>query len=187
MNNSEVTIHCDGLSAIQLIEKSPEDSFTVKKNFDIINSIIALKKLLPLRIKLAHIKGHQDMGTAYQSLPKLAQLNVIADDPAKSKALSLINNNINLTLDNLPYSPCDIFIKTQVEGTQKISNDLINTLRIFITRDELRTYWIDKKELHNVYHKVDWNLRDKSISNQSRNQQQWLRKHTTAFCGSEPC
>ena len=89
------------------------------------------------------------------------------DDLAKSKAQFLIDNHINLTLDNLPYSPCDIFIKTQIEGTQKISSDLINTLRTLITRDKLRDYWIDKKELHNVYHQVDWSLRHKSLSNQS--------------------
>ena len=183
MHNSTVTIHCDGLSAIKSIEIAPSDSFSTKKNFDLINSILSIQHILPIYVLLAHIKGHQDMGSAYQTLPQLAQLNVLADNLAKTKAQDIITSNINPSLNDLPYSHCDVFIKTQIDGNKKISTDLISTLRSLITRDLIRNYWIDKKELSNVYHQVDWKLRHKSTANQNRGQQQWLCKHVSGFCG----
>ena len=137
-----------------------------------------------MTITLAHIKGHQDLGTAYNKLSTLAQLNVLADDLAKSKAAqALLQQAHHLSNSSLPFSPCDITIHTKVEGILKINPDLVPSLRYLITRDKLRSYWIGKKNLEVVSKKVDWDLRNKSSRNQTRSEQQWLCKHTTGFCG----
>ena len=151
-----MTIHGDGLSAIQSVEKSPTTSFTAKKNFDLLNAIIAIRLQLPIIIKFAHIKGHQDAGTAYSNLSVLAQLNVLADDLAKTKAKhTTLSNSTQYQQAALPFSSCVISTHTKLEGIQKINSELISTLRHFITKDDLRQYWIYKKDLQNLSHHVD--------------------------------
>ena len=183
ITSGSILIHCDGLSAIQAINRAPAKVSTAKKNFDLLNSIISLRLKLPLKITLEHIQGHQDLGTAYHKLSTLAQLNILADDLAKSKATQSLQHSLQIPSSSLPFSPCDIMIYTKVEGTLKINTDLVSSLRYLITRDYLFLYWIGKKNLEAVSKKVDWELRNKSASNKTRSEQQWLCKHTTGFCG----
>ena len=75
-----ITVHCDGLSAIQSIERQAS-RYSSGKNFDVINAIIAITKNLPIMITYKHVKGHQDMGSAYNTLSRLAQLNILVDRP----------------------------------------------------------------------------------------------------------
>ena len=52
-----------------------------------------------------------------------------------------------------------------------------------ITNDDLREYWIKKKDLDTTAHQIDWKLRNKSIANLSAGEQRWWCKHTTGCCG----
>ena len=117
LHNIHLTIHCNGLSAISSINKAPQtSSCCAKSNFDIINSINALCPLLPFTFDLQHITGHQDSGTAYHRLTKLAQLNVQADSLAKH-SISITDNQH--CQSSLPFSPCNILIYTETNKCQK--------------------------------------------------------------------
>ena len=178
-----VKIHCDGLSAINALNNSSSATFHAKKNFDLINAIITLRQQLPILTFFHHVSSHQDRGTAYHHLSPLARLNFLADDLAKTKAQELLQSNSQPRTASLPLSPIDILIKTQIEGTIKICTDLIDSLRFHITNNDICSYWIDKKDLDLTESKVDWELRVKSISNQTQPEQRWLCKYTTGFCG----
>ena len=60
VQHGDITLHCDGLNAIQSIEKCTKDSFVTKNNFDIINSLNTLRRKMSLKINIAHISSHQD-------------------------------------------------------------------------------------------------------------------------------
>ena len=117
--------------------------------------------------------GHQDQGTAYHRLDTLAQLNVIADQLATSKASQLINQDNPFKISSLPYSHCDIFIHLDNSKKIKISTNLTSSLRNIITQDTLCQYWIAKKDLETTSHQIDWKLRQKSLSNLSTGEQRW--------------
>ena len=132
-----ITIHCDGLSAIQILNKAPELVNYTKSNFDIINAVTKVRKQLPIVIKLAHIKGHQDHGTAYHRLTPLARLNVEADDLATTRAAQLNVHTRNLQNASLPYSHCDVFIQSRLTGNTKINSNLTGSLQSIITKENL--------------------------------------------------
>ena len=183
VQQGKVTIHCDGLSAIQAIEKCPPDCSVTKNNFDVINSIIALRRHCKVTFTLAHISGHQDRHMAFHQLTKLEKLNVHADALAKQAARSIQRSRTSHSSTSLPFNPCEIFIKTTTLGSSPICTMLMKSLRQLITKDDLRQYWIQKKDLDNLSIKVDWTLREKSLNNIPKNQQRWLCKHSTGFCG----
>ena len=176
-------IHCDGLSAIQSIDNSSSDNNCTKKNFDILNSIHILLRSLPFKIELHHIKGHQDSSTAFHSLSKLAQLNVLADDNAKQKAHSLLSTGHHHQTSSLPFSPIDIFVTTHSGQRKKVCSSRISSLRDEITKGPSRDYWIRKKNLELLSTQVDWDLRATSIRNVPKHEQRLLCKFTTGFCG----
>ena len=53
------------------------------KHADIVSGIIGLRKLNIIHIIPVHISRHQDLSTKYDDLPRLAQMNVYMDCPAK--------------------------------------------------------------------------------------------------------
>ena len=119
----------------------------------------------------------------YHQLTKLEQLNVQADVLAQSKARSILQHNMNHQSISLPFNQCKITITTPSLGFKSICSMLIQSLRQFITKNDLREYWIKMKNLNNLSYQIDWRLRAKSLTNIPQNQQQWLCKHSTGFCG----
>lgn len=87
ISGSLVKLHCDGLSAIQAITKYTFGNVNndTKTNFDLLNVISSLCQQLPITIQLEHVKGHQDKGSAYNILSRVAQLNILADQLASEK------------------------------------------------------------------------------------------------------
>lgn len=158
ISKGNITIYCDGLSAIQQLQYYSPDNFSTGKNFNIYNAIVETRKMLPISIEYKHIKGHQDKGTAYSSLSRIAQLNVLVDHLAKRKAKSIIQTNMKYDNDSLPLSPCDIFINTKLRHTIKINDSLSTNIRKHITGDTIQTYWIQKHKLQTTHKKIDWSL-----------------------------
>ena len=171
LNDVHITLHCDGLSAIQSINNAPNDTSCSKKNFDIINSINTLRPNLPFTFGLQHIKGHQDEGAACHRLSKLVQLNVQADDIAKSALKSMSTSGLTLQTTCLPFIPCDVLLYADSGSTTKICTNLVDSIRYKLTLDSSRQYWINKKELENTSSNIDWNLRSTSMKNVNKSQQ----------------
>ena len=84
---------------------------------------------------------------------------------------------------SLPLSHCDIFIHITTLGQHKISSNIIETLCSFITQNDLRKYWITKKDLNTTSHQIEWELCNKSLSNMTTVEQRWWCKHVIRFCG----
>ena len=76
ISEGTVEIHCDGLNAIQKLQQYRPGNYISGVNFDLVNAITAVRDKLPLDIKFHHVKGHQDKGSAYATLSRVAQLNV---------------------------------------------------------------------------------------------------------------
>ena len=183
ITTGHINIHCDGLSAIQRLEYYRAGSFISGPNFDVVNAITALRDKIPLTIEFHHIKGHQDKGSAYNNLTRLAQLNVLVDHHAKAEAARQLQRNTHHYYESLPFSPCDVFIFTHSNKNQKLISSLTKVLKEHLTIDTSRTYWIKKHKMENWSRTIDWELRKKSLSNTPMHRQRWLSKYSTGFCG----
>ena len=184
IQDGAVEIHCDGLNALQKLEMYRPGSYISGVNFDIVNAITAIRDALPLTITFHHVKGHQDKGSAYENLSRVAQLNVLVDSMAKEEAKLTLQSNEDFTNTCLPFSPCDVFIKTREYYQEKINSSLIKTMREAITGKPLREYWIQKHHLETTHNNIDWETRKTSIMKLPKNRQRWLSKFATGFCGT---
>ena len=183
ITEGKLEINCDGLSAIQQLNYYRPGSYISGLNFDLINAITAIRDKLPLQITFQHIKGHQDKGSAYSSLSRLAQLNVLADYLAKAEANRQVNINSDHQYDSLPFSPCKVIINTKSNKTIKINSMLTKSLQVHLTVDKCWDYWVNKHKLKTWTKAIDWELQSKSLNNVPSHQQRWLSKFLTGFCG----
>jgi hypothetical protein len=93
LTDGAITIGCDNKGGII---RSNGDWLKINQNTrhaDLIRAIRRLKASLPIQVTFVHVGGHQDNTTAFQDLPRLAQLNIEMDLKAKARLQSLILNS----------------------------------------------------------------------------------------------
>jgi hypothetical protein len=87
-----ITLGCDNNKGG--VTRSNGDWLKVNQNTRHADRIRAIRRLkdtsLPIQVSFVHIGGHQDDTTAFQELPRLAQLNVEMDYNTKARLRSLI-------------------------------------------------------------------------------------------------
>ena len=178
-----ITIHCDGKSALDRASANYEMILNNSKHFDVLHSILQLKRQLPITIDFQHVKGHQDNNMAYIHLSRLAQFNVRMDREAKEMLIRHTATNTLTSNAPLPLSNCDVILK-QDNKSFNISSSLLKTIKKEIYRLPSREYWIKKKKMEHHNHLMDWKLRSKSINNIPVYESRWLAKFSTGFCGT---
>ena len=83
-------IACDVIAALKKATSTPIQYISPKHtNADLLNATSRIIQYLPIHITTQHVLGHQDSHTPFELLPRIAQLNVIAD----SKAKFILNKN----------------------------------------------------------------------------------------------
>jgi hypothetical protein len=187
ISNGHITIGCDGLGAVQIIDKE----FTVTKSnanqFDMIRAINKLRRDLPIRSSLRHVKGHQDDHINFYLLDRWAQMNVLADTMAKQKLSEVLNDNTyhEHRTETLPHDLCPIsFCSANRNPTNNIQAHLAKTIKITAGRRRARRYWKKKRKFsdHNEHH-IDWQVVHRSHLALDKSKRKWLNKWMTGFCG----
>jgi hypothetical protein len=76
-------IHLDSKAVLNDLTYAPDDTTSsfryLHPDFDIIQAIQQLIPTLPIKVKLYHVKSHQDDNTSFPELSPPAQINVLAD------------------------------------------------------------------------------------------------------------
>jgi hypothetical protein len=126
IQDSAITIGCDGQGAIQTIQAYSKFTSSYK-HFDLISSIHTSIAISKIKWKFCHIKGHQDDLLDYEELNRLEQLNIATDLMAKEK-LSIMTSaplwERHRPL-HLPYEKVEVYwtnrSNTKVKISQKLS------------------------------------------------------------------
>ena len=112
----------DNSAAISAPQKNYSSTkHTFLSDGDIIWTLIRKLKILPFRIRLHHVKGHQDRHQTYENLSMLAKLNVQMDEYAK---LFFTNPS------NAPtYSITAPFFKEETVAISDTHSKIINNMK----------------------------------------------------------
>jgi len=88
-----ILVGCDNQGALHQAQQTQELTPCSTTHADLVRAIRSIRRSLPgIIIRFQHVKGHQDDHTPVSSLPRLAQLNFLADHLAKRSLLRLLHH-----------------------------------------------------------------------------------------------
>ena len=162
-------VHTDSLSFIQRFDELRSygelwySSVYTRNDIDGFIEIFAVLKVFPYYVTFEHVKGHQDATVSFNFLPRLAQLNVLADEMA-TIALDRQQTNERPWYPLLPN--CKIRLVTQAYGPH--SGDELKVLRKIVPGKKLATYFQHKYQWTPTTHDcIDWMAFEQACSQTS--------------------
>ena len=165
------------------MNRSSEDWLRVPssvKHSDLIKAIRKTKAKLPITVDFHHVYGHQDDHLCFDSLPRLAQLNVLMDRSAKRYLVSLIANSIPGTCPELIRGEgwsCWV-------ADQKMTGDPSRHIRNEIFGTDLREHLDDRGILTaDAFALVDWDALGDASDTFPALYRLWVSKHVSGHCG----
>ena len=187
IDNGKITLGCDGLGAVKIIEREFEVTKCNMGQFDVIRSINRLRKKTTIRSSLRHVKGHQDDNINYYQLDRWAQINVLVDTMAKQKLSETIEDNTyqQHRTNHFPLDLCSIsFCSENKMPRDLIQSNLTKAIKTAAGRKRVRRHWRKKGKFNNNNeHNIDWTIVHRSHLALDKNKKKWLSKWMTGFCG----
>ena len=179
-------LHCDGLSAVNIVSYLQPTADPSRPHFDIINSISSAITLSPLSWTFKHVKGHRDDEVAEADLNDWEYWNMVVDLEAKRKLTSISTqpNWRNSRPSHPPYSKVLIFHQNTDGGKEFVGSSLTKTCKDSIFSTRIRNYWQRRGFLSATNkHSIDWLVSQKSSKCLPLHRQIWLSKWNTGICG----
>ena len=174
-----VTISCDNDEALRHGIEYKLWPRASSPHFDMIATVHRYRRQLQLQLCPKRVRGHQDniKGT---KLTRLEELNVIADNAAKTLAYKIERNRV--IQEDLPSLPS----QWQVCMDHKVfKKNVRSELEYRISSKRLIEHWINKGKLtENVIPIIDWDALRTAISRKPLHHQRWAAKFVSGFCGS---
>jgi hypothetical protein len=160
-----ITHYLDNRSVISRIEATLTHSgkfpnHRLLADQDVIDEIAATITLLPVKMALKWVKGHQDFNTPRQNLPLPAQLNCEADQEAAAY-LPSATEHVSTNVPPLPKTPCQLIV-----GRHHITSHIQRRIHEAHSDLYLPTYLTHKfKWDATTYECIDWPSYQHIISN----------------------
>ena len=140
---SEVIIACDGISALfKSITKNKERLKTRDMHFDVISAIIGFWNRMTAEPFPVHVRGHQDDKVQFDTLPRLAQMNVTMDLLAKYILRSSLAARTAVPLASFSFGLPPI----SCNGVP-VESELAKSSVTLIATRKARSYWLKKFEI----------------------------------------
>ena len=161
--NGRMVLACDGISALNVTKYKSSDKVTPRqKHSDITSAMIALHERLPVKVRCEHVEGHQDEQADYETLDRLAQLNVMMDRQAKDfldKVEKSQQVEPGFRYDRHPLSFGRVTIHEMI-----ISDCVTEKLYNAIANKKLLEHWIKKGRFDQECVKmIDWHHQEKAM------------------------
>ena len=177
--SGEVTISCDNDEALRRGIEFNLWPKTQSSHFDMLATLHHLRKSLPLRFIPKRVKGHQD-SKSNEPLTRLEELNVIADDAARTLAYQIERRrNIQQDLPSHRY-------QWQIMINNKVIKKKVRTeIQEYVHGQQLKDHWIGKGRFtkDNIDF-VDWTALRQAVKRKPQHHQRWATKFISGFCGS---
>ena len=187
ISSGKVELGCDGLGAVNIIEKAFKTTKSNMEQFDAIRAINTLRAACTFKIKLRHVKGHQDDAINFYNLDRWAQLNVLVDSMAKQKLTEALAQDEfqHHRCNSFPHDKCSVsFCDDNRFPHTPIQSNLLKAIRRDAGRKRARTYWRKKNSIHvDTEHCIDWKVVHKSHKALDSSNNKWLSKWMTGVCG----
>ena len=180
ITEGRVTLGCDNMSSVRHGQHDWCKVPISTAHVDLIRAIRVLKSKLPVTVYFEHIYGHQDDHWSFETLPRLAQLNVEMDQYAKDRLVHLYTHP--------PPNPCPSTIAH--EGWQcsvnnaKLTSHPAGAIRRAVFGTKLCNYLTGKQCLtRSAFFNIDWEAMDTATALFSPLYQLWVSKHVSGCFG----
>ena len=175
------TIMCDGISALERVQKSNRELINTRQtSCDLLSACVGLKESLPIELRYAHVKGHQDETVPAAKLSIPAQLNILMDTLAKN----MLNDHTPLEAQRL--EPHHKSITTpKLNREIYIYQDYTNELYQKLQQEKAHNYWIHEKQRYSKQdiEKIDWESQNKAMKTIPTTKQRSLSKWVSGWLG----
>ena len=178
INSGSITIALDGEQAL-LKSKSQWPLSPTDSDFDLLTDIRAKIAKLPISVNWQWIEGHQDKFHSFQSLPPLAQDNVIADGIAKNHINQLLQTGFTPT----PQRFGDEGWSISLQGN-KMSHLDVSRLYTHLWAGTSQDYWARKHKIgYDKILSIDWDACGEAIASLSFPRKRRMIKHACGHFG----
>ena len=168
------SVICDGLSALNRVKEVSSSTINSRQSCcDLLSACARLKDKLPIQIKWAHVKGHQDDETPLHHLSIPAQLNVLMDGIAKN----MLEEHSTQQASRIQPHPLSL-PQPLYQDRQFVQQDYSRELYNLIAEDKVHQYWIHEKERYTQedIKKIDWDSQSKAMQSLRTTKQRSLTK-----------
>jgi hypothetical protein len=175
-----VIIGCDGLQALLHAISSVDFTSTKMAQFDLVGATRTMLRRSPVSWKAEHVLGHQEDDDVHATLDRKAMMNVTMDGEAKFHWLSTVSQAQKApSQQHIDEEPWSLWI-----GDVKVCAQVYDSVANAISGKVAAQYWDTNKQCFDPHSSADvnWDAMEMAMKSQPRTRQQWISKHTTAFC-----
>ena len=174
-----VKFYCDGKGAIDAITNKFPTANPTRLHYDIIQSIWNIIDHSQIIWTFHHVKGHQDDLIEPQQLTRPEQLNIQADNQAKSY------NYLLLAQESCPIYPVLPFQRFCIwANNQLITGNIKKQLFTILQLQRIRQYWYKNQRFPIGTRKfIDWDTIHRSYKLLNTTNLRTITKWNTGFCG----
>ena len=182
IQHPSVHIGCDNERALKTCFPPQASTVSPKwKHSDIISGIEGLRKLNVVKYYTHHVYGHQDDTCNYESLPRLAQMNVRMDGLAKL-ARQLVEDS-QLLPPQTSAHPLG-FLPAQVHGTN-IPHEYTDSIYSEISTKTAHQWWLTKGRYRLAdIPRIHWDICREATNTSTRGEKQFSSKWCSGFLGT---
>ena len=183
VTSGNIRLGCDNRTGVNLADQDFLRVTYNRSHVDMIRAIRRLKfQLSPVKIRFEHIYGHQDDGTEFDKLPRMAQLNVQMDKAAKRYLLHLIRRDARNPIAPCPSELAEEGISCWIDGI-KMTTEAGPAIRRSALGKPLRDYLHRKELLHtDAFDLVDWEAIGNAMTSLPQLFRLWAAKHASGWC-----
>ena len=173
-------IMCDGISALEKVEELTRSQINTRHcSCDLLSACVGLKETLPIKLRFAHVKGHQDNSVPLHKLSLAAQHNVLMDRIAK-------NMLKDYTLDDARnLVPHHLSIISPKHKDKYILQDYKRELYDSLMEVKAHTYWTKDKNRYKEKDvgNIDWEAQTAAMKTIRTTKQRTLVKWFSGWVG----
>jgi hypothetical protein len=180
ITEGSVKLGCDNLACVRHGQRDWQKVPLSTAHMDLIRAIRIIKGKLPVTVHFEHIYGHQDDHLSFDSLTRLAQLNVEMDQLAKDRLVTLYDFPPALTC---PSSIAHEGWQCTVNG-RKITTHPAKAVCRAVFGTKLCTFLSGKQRLiPQAFADIDWDAMETATDHFPPLYRLWVSKHVSVFFG----
>jgi hypothetical protein len=173
----EITIGCDGISALRQVAKNEDFIDPNLPHYDLILATRVVLSRTSWKSNWFHVKGHQDDSKPVEELDLPSQLNIRMDAMAKQHWKETVGVCIDPDLAGEPWT-------VRLAG-RKVTSRLREQVRLSCLQGSALGYWQNKSRFRTASTaNIDWEVFGAALKACPPGMQRWVSKTVTGFCAT---
>jgi thiamine phosphate synthase YjbQ (UPF0047 family) len=174
IKEGSIELGCVGLSALESVFEKGDQLFQDISSYDLVTSILSLRRRSTLTWNYRHVKGHQDEGSGH--LDAWAIRNILMDTLAKQHLTTPQVASRHVSIQGEPWQ---VWV-----GERKLTSRIQARIYSFVHDEDGYQYWKTKNDSSApAVDLVDWKSIGHAMRGVKRGRRVFVTKHVAGICG----